>query len=150
MNTLMKWTGGVLMFVATQFFAVPHVLADDDDVFEITIKDTSFMLEGNKISDQIVVLPAGIKVSWMNVDPLITASGLEGIMPHGVMIKNPDGSVVEKSPLLFQGTTTFSYRFDKPGSYTYLCFVHPSLMKGQFLVFSAEVASLEGEQLAAQ
>jgi plastocyanin len=143
----LKWVRGLLWVGIILLIVVPSVRAqDDDDAFEITIKDTSFRHEGENITNQIVVVPAGIMVNWMNEDPLITSSGLEGVTPHGVMIIDPEGKLIDKSPLLYQNTRTFSHKFDKPGVYTYQCFVHPSLMKGKFLVFKAQMASMQTEQ----
>ena len=86
-----KWLGA-LFFV---MMAAPIVWADDHiDVFELTIKDLAWMFEDTSLNNQIVVIPAGMEVSWMNVDPLITSSGLEGVMPHGVKLTNQGGEVI--------------------------------------------------------
>lgn len=153
-NKLKKWLGGLLILGVLPLLAVPHGWAEEDDlddenVFEITIKDIKFNFEGISISDQIVFLPSGVLVSWLNVDPNITTSGLEGIVPHGVMVKTQDDKIIEKSPLLFQGTDTFRYRFNMPGIYTYQCFVHPDKMKGKILVFASQLNLMVSEHVAA-
>jgi plastocyanin len=123
--------------------------SDEADIFEIIIKDLDFKYQDFSLSGRVVVLPAGITVSWMNVDPLITTSGLQGTMPHGVKITDQEGKILEQSPLLFQGVTTFEHSFDKPGVYPYQCIVHP-FMKGKFQVFEVEEASTIEENHAAQ
>jgi plastocyanin len=155
MKALKIWLGGLLGVGMVLFMIVPGGWAEeaeDEDIgFEFIIKDTSFKHEGVALKyDEVVVVPAGIVVGWLNVDPLITNSGLEGVMPHGLMIINPEGKVIKQSPLLFQGTRTFTYKFDSPGLYTFQCFVHPALMKGKFLVFDAQLARANAQQHAAR
>jgi plastocyanin len=147
MKSLKKWLGTIVLASGALFVAPPSSWAEDEydaDVFEIIIKDLDFLYEETSLTEQVVVLPTGMHVSWMNVDPLITSSGLEGIMPHGVKLTDEEGEVIEQSQLLFQDTTTFGHQFAKPGVYDYQCIVHP-FMKGKFLVFDVQPASLTAE-----
>ena len=144
MRSSMVWLRGLLLISTIFGVALPSGWAADHydgDLFEITIMDLDFKYEGLSLTDQTIVLPAGMLVSWMNVDPLITASGLEGTMPHGVKITDTDGKIVEQSQLLFQDNTIFEHQFSHAGVYSYQCIVHP-FMKGKFLVFEVQEANL--------
>lgn len=154
MKSSARWFGGLLFLSATLLMTAPSVLAaeDDDDTFdfEITIKDMAWKYEGMSLLNQTVVLPAGTAVRWMNIDPNFTSSGLDGVMPHGVMLRK-DGKVMVVSPVLFQKTTTFKYKFTDPGIYDLNCIVHPTLMKARFVVFQqAQQASKTTEHHASQ
>ena len=65
---------------------------------------------------QTVVIPAGGKVAWKNVDTAAhtitsgtTSGGSDGVFDSG----------------LFAPETEFSYTFEMPGEYPYYCMVHP-------------------------
>ena len=83
----------------------------------------------------MVTLPVGTELSYLNVDPLITSTGLEGVVPHGVRITNQDSKMVVQSHLLFQEKRSFKFRFTEAGAYDLQCIVHPH-MKGKFVVFN--------------
>ncbi|MBL8511952.1 MAG: cytochrome P460 family protein [Betaproteobacteria bacterium] len=57
----------------------------------------------------------GEKITWANTDA----------SPHQVSIGGPNG---ERTAVMLQGQTA-ELKFDKPGTYTYICGLHPS-MKG--------------------
>lgn len=143
MKRSMTWLVGLLLVSASLLMVPPTVWAeeedDDEDVFEIRAKDLNWWYEGIPLNNNVIVLPVGTMVMYMNVDPLITASGLEGVMPHGVKIMGQGGNVIAQSPLLFQDKTTFKHKFSEPGTYDFQCIVHP-FMKGKFLVFDVEQA----------
>ena len=61
---------------------------------------------------QSIIVPAGTKVTWKNRDDI----------PHTVV--STEG--VFKSRVL-DTDETFSFTFDKPGSYPYFCSVHPKM-----------------------
>lgn len=153
MKNSAKWFGGLLLFSAALLIAAPSVWAveDDDDAFdvEITIKDMAWKFEGMSLLNKTVVLPAGTAVRWNNVDPNITTSGLDGVMPHGVRLFK-DGKMIVQSPLLFQKNTTFKYKFTDPGVYDLQCIVHPTLMKARFVVFQVQQASMTTEHHASR
>jgi plastocyanin len=143
MKNLTKWLGGPLFVTAALLAAVPGLWAEEDDeMLEITIKDLDFKYEDTSLKDQTVVLPTGVLVSWMNVDPLITSSGLNGLMPHGVKITDREGKLIVQSPILINENSTFIHKFDSAGLYSYGCIIHPE-MKGNFLVFEVKEASLK-------
>ena len=148
MKSSMVWLCSLLMISTLFWVALPSGWAKDHydgDIFEIMIKDLDFKYEDTSLTDQTIVLPVGVLVSWMNVDPLITSSGLEGIMPHGVKIEDTNGKVVEQSKLLFQDNTIFEHEFSHAGVYSYQCIVHP-FMKGKFLVFKVQEPNLVANQ----
>jgi len=66
----------------------------------------------------ILTIQAGQTVRWVNSDPV----------EHTITIESGDVA----SPLIRQGAT-FSYKFDRPGTYTYHCTPHP-FMKGTIVV----------------
>ena len=71
----------------------------------IVMKDFDF-------TPMIMTVKAGTTVTWKNLDG----------EPHTVV--SPDG--VFRSHALDQGDT-FTFKFDKPGTYKYLCSIHPKL-----------------------
>jgi plastocyanin len=153
MKNSARWFGGLLLCSVTLLTTAPSVWAvdDDDDAYdvEITIKDMAFRYEGTSLLHETVELPAGATVRWNNVDPNITTSGLDGVMPHGVRILK-DGKVIVQSSVLFQKNTTFEYKFTDPGVYDLQCIIHPSLMTARFVVFQFQQASLTPERHAAR
>ncbi len=76
------------------------------------------VIENYAFQEASVSVPPGTTVVWKNLDD----------DPHTVTAT--DGAFDSKG--LAQGDT-FSYRFDKPGTYTYYCKVHP-MMKGTVVV----------------
>jgi plastocyanin len=77
----------------------------------IAIKDFDF-------SPMTVTIPAGAQVTWKNLDGEIhTVVSLDGTF---------------RSVALDQGDS-FTFRFTKPGTYLYLCSVHPQ-MKARVVV----------------
>jgi len=110
---------------------IPEVMKG---VIEIQIKNLEFTnSEEGLISDHLLVIPKGVEVRWINVDPLITNTKEIALMPHGIRVSNETEEVVAESPILFKGTNTFSYRFDEEGTYDYVCIIHPSL-RGKIVV----------------
>ena len=61
-----------------------------------------------------LTIPAGTSVTWVNQDD----------EPHTVTGTGPQN--LFKSPGL-DGGDSFSVRFDKPGTYTYICTIHPHM-----------------------
>ena len=150
MKRLTRWLGGLLWLSAVLLVPVPNGWAEEDaDLFEIIIKDMDFKYENVSVTNQTVVLPAGMEMSWLNVDPLITSSGLEGLMPHFLYIKDQDGNEIAQSKILMQNNTTFNYKFTDRGIYSYGCKIHP-MMKGKVLVFEVQLAAMTAEHHAAR
>lgn len=103
-------------------------------VVEIQIKNLEFTnSEEGIMTNHLLVLPIGVEVRWVNVDPLITETGETTLMPHGIRVSDEAEEIVAESPILFEGNNIFSYRFDEEGTYDYVCIIHPSL-KGQIVI----------------
>jgi plastocyanin len=64
-------------------------------------------------SPMMLTVKAGTTVTWKNLDG----------EPHTVV--SPDG--VFRSHALDQGDT-FTFKFDKPGTYKFVCSIHPKMM----------------------
>jgi plastocyanin len=77
----------------------------------VKIKDLAF-------SPQTIEVPVGTTVTWTNED----------VTQHTVVSEDK----LFGSEILQKGDT-FSYTFDEPGTYDYICSLHPS-MKGQVIV----------------
>ena len=112
-------------------------------VVEIQIKNLEFTnSEEGMISDHLLVIPKGVEVRWVNVDPLVTHAKEVVLMPHGIRVSDELEEVVAESPILSKGANTFSYRFDEEGTYDYVCIIHPSL-RGKIVVIGfSEVPEL--------
>ena len=141
MKNIRKWLGGLVLVGAILLVAIPSGWAEDDaGSLDITIKNMDFKLDDVSLKGQVLMLPAGMEVTFMNVDPLITSSGLEGLMPHFVFINDPDGKEIGRSMLMIkQEQATFKYKFTQPGLYTYGCLIHP-FMRGKALIFEVQTA----------
>ena len=111
---------------------IPEVMKG---VIEIQIKNLEFTnSEEGLISDHLLVIPKGVEVRWVNVDPLITNTKETALMPHGIRVSDEAEEVVAESPILLsEGSNVFSYRFDEEGTYDYVCIIHPSL-RGKIVV----------------
>ena len=136
-----RGAGGLLLIVAAFLLFVTTAWAVEDNYgsFEIRAQNLEWWYEDIPLSKHAVTLPVGSELSYLNVDPLITSTGLEGVTPHGVRLTNQDGKLVVQSHLLFKDNRTFNFRFTEPGIYNLQCIVH-SHMKGKFIVFGFEMA----------
>src|SRR5262249_9925842 len=56
-------------------------------------------------------------------------------IPHNVQIEQADGTVVQTQPTI-DGGQAMSYQYNPlpPGTYTFICVVHPSIMHGTLTV----------------
>jgi plastocyanin len=77
------------------------------------------LIQSFAFSPQSVTIPVGTEVKWTNQDT------------PGHNIVSDDGTTI-KSPTLGTGES-FSMVFDTPGTYTYICSIHPK-MKGTIIV----------------
>ena len=128
--------GGLLLIAVAFLMAAATSFAEDNyGSFEIRAQNLAWWFEDTPLSEHVVTLPVGTELSYMNVDPLITSTGLEGVVPHGVRITNQDSKMVVQSHLLFQEKRSFKFRFTEAGAYDLQCIVHPH-MKGKFVVFN--------------
>ena len=142
MKNIRKWLGGFLLVGAVLLVAISPGWAEDDiDVLDIKIKDMDFKLDDISLKNQVLVMPSGMEMSFMNVDPLITTSGLEGLMPHFLFVNDGEGKELTRSKMMNTNEQSiFNYRFTQPGTYTYGCLIHP-FMKEKLLVFEVNTAN---------
>jgi plastocyanin len=78
---------------------------------QIVVKDFSY-------SPMTLTIPAETTVTWRNLDG----------EPH--LVLSMEGKF--RSPVLDQNDS-FSFKFEKPGTYNYICSIHPQ-MKGTVIV----------------
>lgn len=95
---------GVLLAATVLISAVD--VAEAQDANTVVMKNFDF-------SPMMLTVKAGSTVTWKNMDG----------EPHTVA--SPDG--VFHSHALDQGDT-FTFKFDKPGTYKYICSIHPKMM----------------------
>ena len=96
-----------IVAVATMMLAViPLNIAQAQDANTIVMKNFDF-------SPMMLTVKPGTTVTWKNMDG----------EPHTVV--SPDG--VFRSHALDQGDT-FTFKFDTPGTYKYICSIHPKMM----------------------
>jgi amicyanin len=109
-----------VLFIAAAFLGLAtsagldRVMAADaaPQTVKVEIKDM-------KYEPKVLTITAGTTVTWVNVDD----------MPHTVTDKN---RVAFRSAGLDTGDS-FTYTFDKPGSFDYFCTIHP-YMTGKVVV----------------
>jgi hypothetical protein len=110
---------------------VPNII---NGTLVIEIKNKQFTNPGTgKVSDHLLVIPEGMEVKWVNMDPLVTVNGKQGLMPHGIQLSDESEEAFTASPLLTREKNAFTYGFESSGTYTYDCFIHP-FMKGKIVV----------------
>ena len=96
-----------IVAVATMMLAaVPLNIAQAQDANTIVMKNFDF-------SPMMLTVKTGTTVTWKNLDG----------EPHTVV--SPDGAF--RSHALDQGDT-FTFKFDTPGTYKYICSIHPKMM----------------------
>jgi plastocyanin len=93
----------LMLFTAISATSVTNVKAQDANT--IVMKNFDF-------SPMMLTVKAGTTVTWKNLDG----------EPHTVV--SPDG--VFRSHALDQGDA-FTFKFDKPGTYKYICSIHPKM-----------------------
>ncbi len=71
---------------------------------------------------EVISVKAGVQVTWEQRGGII----------HDVVFTDTPGIQV-RSPFLSRGST-FSWTFDTPGTYHYICDLHPNIMKGTVMV----------------
>lgn len=81
-------------------------------------KEVEITISGNKFDPDNITIPIGTTVTWTNQDSV----------KHTVVADDKSW----KSNSLAKGET-FSYTFDKAGTYAYFCNIHPK-MKGTIIV----------------
>ena len=111
------WTlaGAAFVIVSAMAAGSSRLLgAAPQDKAEVAVKIDNFMFAPNAVT-----VPVGSMVRWTNRDDI----------PHNVM---SDDKTTFKSKTL-QPDEQFTYTFDKPGAYNYLCSIHPT-MTGKIVV----------------
>jgi plastocyanin len=129
----------LLVFVASLLGFISLGWAEDETNFlDIQVLNMDFKLDNSSLKDQVLVLPVGTELNFINVDPLITSSGLEGLIAHFLFINDQDGKEVARSKIMNKAEeATFHFKFARPGSYTYGCLIH-FLMRGKVVVFDVQ------------
>ena len=94
----------LMLFAAVSASGISAAKADDANT--IIIKNFDF-------KPMMMTVKAGTTVTWKNTDG----------EPHTVV--SPDGTF--RSHALDQGDT-FTFKFDTPGTYKYICSIHPKMM----------------------
>jgi plastocyanin len=112
------WVAGIAMPVIIAMLLLlagtPSVTANDQaSAANVEVKIDNFVF-----GPQTITVPVGTTVTWTNKDDI----------PHTTV--STDG--VFKSKVM-DTDETFSYKFTKPGAYSYFCSVHPK-MTGKVVV----------------
>jgi plastocyanin len=87
-------------------WVAPGVASADDSDAKIEIKNYMF-------APTTVTIKAGSKVTWTNFDD----------EPHNIV---SDSGLFRSSAM--DTSETFSYKFDKPGTYRFVCSIHPRMV----------------------
>src|ERR1700728_3063383 len=103
MHNLIPAFAGMLVAAAVSVSAIDAAKSHDADT--VVMKNFDF-------SPMTLTVKAGTTVTWKNLDG----------EPHTVV--SPDG--VFRSHALDQGDA-FTFKFDKPGTYKYICSIHPKM-----------------------
>lgn len=76
--------------------------------------DMEVQIRGFAFEPDPILIPAGTTVRWTNKDdvPHVVASDPAGLFNSGTLLPGE----------------RFEYRFDAPGSYSYICSIHPSMV----------------------
>jgi plastocyanin len=99
--------------VAALLIAVTTMGADVAAAQDSAADADTVVMKNFDFSPMMLTVKAGTTVTWRNLDG----------EPHTVV--SPDG--VFRSHALDQGDT-FTFRFDTPGTYKYICSIHPKMM----------------------
>jgi plastocyanin len=112
------WVAGVAMPVIIAMLLLlagsPSVTANDQP----SAANAEVKIDNFVFGPQTITVPVGTTVTWTNKDDI----------PHTTV--STDG--VFKSKVM-DTDETFSYKFTKPGTYSYFCSVHPK-MTGKVVV----------------
>src|ERR1700693_285783 len=136
----LKTLSSLLVFVAVSLLGfISNGWAEDETNFlDIQVLNMDFKLDNSSLKDQVLVLPVGTELNFINVDPLITSSGLEGLIAHLLFISGQDGQEVARSKIMNKAEqSTFHFKFTRPGSYTYGCLIH-FFMRGKVFAFDLQ------------
>ena len=99
---------GLFVLAGTLLLADGHALAADTTPAPVEIRIDNF-----SFGPASVTVPAGTEITWVNHDDI----------PHTVM--SEDKTTFRSHPL--DTDEKFTFKFDKPGTYTYFCSIHPKM-----------------------
>jgi len=92
--------------VSTLFAAIPVAAAEAQPANMVVMKNFDF-------SPMSLTIKAGSSVTWKNLDgEPHTVTSVDGLFRSGALDEND----------------TYTFKFDKPGTYKYLCSIHPRMM----------------------
>ncbi|MBI1823989.1 MAG: hypothetical protein HYR80_07770, partial [Nitrospirae bacterium] len=116
------------------------------NVLDIQILNMDFKLDNASLKNEVLVLPVGTELNFINVDPNITSTGLEGLVAHFLFMNDPNGKEIARSKIMNKADeSTFHFKFDRPGVYTYGCLIHFS-MRGKVFAFDFQKVSQTAER----
>ena len=76
-------------------------------------ESTSIVMKNFDFSPMSLTIKAGTSVTWKNLDgEPHTVTSVDGLFRSGALDQND----------------TYTFKFDKPGTYKYLCSIHPKMM----------------------
>jgi amicyanin len=84
----------------------------------IAAEDAKVMIDNFKFAPEQMTVAAGATITWVNRDDI----------PHSIVVP----SLGVRSQLMNKGQL-FTFRFDRPGTYEYMCGLHP-FMHGKVVV----------------
>lgn len=94
--------------VSLLFVALPAVGASAAEA-----QSNSVVMKSFDFSPMSLTIKAGSSVTWKNLDgEPHTVTSVDGLFRSGALDQND----------------TFTFKFDKPGTYKYLCSIHPRMM----------------------
>lgn len=99
---------GVFVFAGALLLPNQRAIAVDAPPAAVEIKIDNF-----SFGPASVTVPAGTEVTWVNRDDI----------PHTVT--SDDKTTFKSHPL--DTDEKFTFKFDKPGTYTYFCSIHPKM-----------------------
>jgi plastocyanin len=99
---------GALVIIGSVFLTTNRATAADAKPAAVEIRIDNF-----SFGPASVTVPAGTEITWVNRDDI----------PHTVV--SEDKSTFKSHPL--DTDEKFTFKFDKPGTYTYFCSIHPKM-----------------------
>ena len=97
-----------VMLAGSVFLVTNRAIAADAQPAAVEIRIDNF-----SFGPASVTVPAGTEITWVNRDDI----------PHTVV--SEDKTTFKSHPL--DTDEKFSFKFDKPGTYTYFCSIHPKM-----------------------
>ena len=92
-------------------------------------EDVWIEMVGNSYVPKVIEIPVGTEVTWINEDVFDFLHGEQTGLHNAVVVEGPE---TVGSPLL-EHAEHWNYTFTEPGTYTYICTLHP-YMTGKIVV----------------